>query len=181
MVFASITAMRSWRPLLILCTGLGACATPIETQISSSGAGITSPIRFSSEGRAATDEARKLVLGQLQSKGLVLDAAGEARLEVTLAARPSALALSADGKPLSPALTKKDSRRCKWQEYRLGVGLYRISDGAELYKASAAEHHCKEALNQVMPMLVDAALADLAAPRGSYIVKRVRRPLAAPN
>jgi hypothetical protein len=180
-VFASIKAMRRWGSLLTLSLALAACATPIETQVTSSGAGISSPLRFSSESRAATDEAQRLVIERLQGKGLALDAAGEARLEVTLAARPSALALSADGKALSPAYAKKDSKRCKWQEYRLGIGLYRISDGAELYKASAAEHHCKDSLQQVMPILVDAALADLAAPRGSYLVKRDQVPLALSN
>jgi hypothetical protein len=53
--------------------------------------------------------------------------------------------------------------------------MTRISDGAELFKGRAAEYHCKMTAEEAMPALVDAALADLGKPRGSYVLKRAAR------
>jgi hypothetical protein len=157
--------------LLLLLTG---CVGPIETRISSDGSTSISPARFSVEktSNIAGAAAQDLVVKALIQKGFQLADPAMHSLHVSVSDRPSDLALNAGEKTLAPAT---DKRLCAAREFRLGVTLTRIADGAVTYRAHAAEYHCKQTLSQVMPYLVDAAVKDLGSPRGSYTVKRPRR------
>jgi hypothetical protein len=53
--------------------------------------------------------------------------------------------------------------------------LTRIADGAEQFRGSASETHCKQGLSTILPLLADKAMADLGSPRGEYVLKRVIR------
>jgi hypothetical protein len=157
-------------PLLLISAS---CAGPIETRIDSAGTNELAPatIMVDESNTSENPTARGLVITALEKKGLSVTADGKLLLQVTTSERSAALSLSNGKQVLSPSAGKK---RCAKTEYRLGVALTRISDGAEIYRANAAEFHCKLALDGVLPSLVDAAMVDLGNPRGSYIVKRPR-------
>jgi hypothetical protein len=160
------------RTLLIVSSLLlAACAGPIETRIDSSGLSLVPSATFQID-EAASAAAKPLVAAALAQKGFVQAAVGEYSLQVTSSDRPAELSLKNGTETLSPSAGKK---RCADREYRLGLTLTRIADGAVVYRAHAAEFHCKLKLAEVLPALVSSALADLGAPRGAYIVKRPRR------
>lgn len=152
---------------------LGACAGPIETRVNSAGLSATAPTSFAIEpdvaGPAAGVQAK--VVQTLTARGYRLADTGVLKLHVTASDRPAGLALQSGTDELSPAAGKK---RCAKREYRVGITLTRISDGTDVYKSSAAEFHCKLGLDDALPTLVSAALADLGAPRGSYVLNRAR-------
>lgn len=156
--------------VLALSLSLAACVGPIETRVESSGETGVRPATFQT-GEAASADALPLVTAALSGRGYRSDAAGSLSLQVTVSDRPAELALQSGDTTLSPARGKK---RCAKREYRLGITLTRMSDGAAIYRGHAAEFHCKLKLAEVLPVLVESALADLGAPRGAYIVKRPR-------
>lgn len=148
-----------------------ACAGPIETRIDSVGVAAVKPTTFEI-GEAASTEALPAVVDALRQMGFQQAGAGQLSLQVALSNRPADLSLKSGSETLSPAKGKK---RCAKREYRLGVTLTRISDGTEIYRAHAAEFHCKLTLAEALPALVKSALADLGRPRGAYVVNRPRQ------
>jgi hypothetical protein len=163
--------MRLLAPLLFLL--VSACIGPIETRVDSRGAGGEQPVSFAADpdvlGPAV--DAQKLVAQALADKGYKAAEIADVSLHVTLSDRPAGLSLHSGSSVLAPTSGKK---RCAKREYRLGVTLTKIVDGSLVYQSHAAELHCKLTVEQVLPALVDAALQDIAAPRGSYTVKRPR-------
>ncbi len=97
---------------------------------------------------------------------------GALYLEVGVSARPASTALLTSGKILSSANGKKPSRNCPQLEHRVSLALTRIADGAEVYRSSAEEFHCKLPLTETLPILVEKAMADLGNPRGEYVTRR---------
>lgn len=154
---------------------LAACTAPIETRISSNGltalAGGTYVLDGSVAPGAELVIAQRLVNEALSRKGYAAADNAELNLEVTLSSRPAQLSLTMAGTQLAAA-RQRARKGCSNVEYRLGVALTRIADGVVAYQSSAAEYHCSAALNDVLPFLVDAALADLGKPAGAYIIRR---------
>ena len=163
--------MRLVAPLLFLL--VSACIGPIETRVDSRGPSGAPPVSFAADpdvlGTAV--DAQKLVSQALTIKGYRAAEMAEVSLHVTLSDRPAVLSLHSGPAVLAPNSGKK---RCAKREYRLGVTLTKIADGLLFYQSHVAEFHCKLTLAQVLPALVDAALKDIGAPRGSYTVKRPR-------
>jgi hypothetical protein len=169
--------MKRLVPSLIMISLLAACAGPIETRVMSDGqAGpITDNYVFAETAEAQSPEllqARALVVERLGARGLDAVETAALQLEVTLSSRAAILGLKQGNQVLSAPKPKKPFQSCKDREYRIGIALTRIADGAEIYRASAAVHHCKVSLAEAVPSLVNAALADLGAPKGHYVVKR---------
>lgn len=162
-------------PLLLLAS-LAGCSNVVETRISSSGQAGVSPASFSydtelpktAELQAAYDQ----VATGLAAKGLGKAETGALNLQVSLSSRPAQLALATGSGTLSPAKNKKALQSCQDKEYRLLVILTQITDGSEIYRGSAAEYHCNMPMADALPTLVNAALADVGQPRGSYAVMR---------
>jgi hypothetical protein len=160
---------------------MGGCSQTVETHVASKGQPATISGSFSfSDDKAPTPElryARSLVSDSLSKRGLTVAENAPLHLEVTLAVRPASLALgtAAGAGSLSPAKRKKPLQSCEDHDYRVGVTLTRIADGALAYQGSASEHHCNMPLAEALPGLVDAAVADLGNPRGVYSLKRVGR------
>jgi hypothetical protein len=152
---------------------LAACAGPIETRVDSAGMETINPATFvvSPDTSSLVANAQAKVAMALAERGYSPGQVGELNLQVTLSDRPAMLALQSGSQTLSPAAGKK---RCTKREYRLGITLTRIADGAQVYRASAAEFHCKLGAEDVLGNLVEAALADLGSPRGAYVIKRPR-------
>jgi hypothetical protein len=50
-----------------------------------------------------------------------------------------------------------------------------VGDGSEIYRGRAAEYHCRVAVADALPTLVNAALTDFGKPRGNYVVARKGR------
>ena len=163
--------MRIFAPFLFLL--VSACIGPIETRVDSRGTGGAEPVSFSADpdilGLAAN--AQNLVVQALSAKGYRTAEMADVSLHVTLSDRSADLSLHSGPAILAPTSGKK---RCAKREYRLGVTLTKIADGSLFYQSHAAEFHCKLTVEQVLPVLVDAALKDIGAPRGSYTVKRPR-------
>jgi hypothetical protein len=157
------------------------CAGKIETRISSSG--VQSPaaaqymISTVTETSPELRSAHKLVAANMARKGFALAKEASLHLEITLDARPAALALGGkDGaSSLSPAKKKRPLQSCEDREYRLGVTLTKVADGSEVYRGRAAEYRCKVSVSEALPTLVNAALADFGSPRGNYVLTRKGR------
>jgi hypothetical protein len=124
------------------------------------------------EAAAPNAVARDMVVAKLEEKGFTLDDAGVLQLHVAVSERDAAIALSSEKGAIAKAKRRRPLQSCADKEYRLAVALTRISDGALVYRGSAAEYHCKVKLAQAMPALVDRVLADLAAPKGDYALTR---------
>lgn len=177
---ASISAPMSRRILpLFLAIAAAGCSNIVETRVSSSGvAGLTPTTLSYDKDMSKTPElqlAYANVVEKLSQRGFKIADGGDAHLELSIASRPAALAVSAGGNTISSAKKRKALQSCADKEYRLLVVLTRISDGGELYRGSAAEYHCNMPLADILPHLIDTALADLAAPRGNYMLSRRAR------
>jgi hypothetical protein len=174
--------------LLVLTIALSACTPFVETRVSSAGGYFGDPMRgYSLASEEITSPellaAQKSVKTRLAALQFIPSDTPDLYLEVTIAKRPASLALATTGaigsSVLAPADKKKSSAKCARMEYRLGVNMTRLSDGKQRYYATASEVHCKLSLNEVLPALVDAALADLpkasADATRSYVLKRKLR------
>jgi hypothetical protein len=152
---------------------LAACTGPIETRVDSAGLANVSPGAFEVDADSSnlSENADTLVINALAQKGFRASSTASLSLQISVSNRPAAVAIQSGSATLSKAASKQ---RCADREYRLGITLTRISDGAEVYRATAAEFHCKLTLAQVLPVLVKSALADLGAPKGSYALTRPR-------
>ena len=163
--------MRLVAPLLFLF--VSACIGPIETRVDSRGLGVAQPFSFATDSDVLgpAGDARKLVAQALVAKGYRAAEMADVILHVTFSDRPANLSLHSGATVLAPTAGKQ---RCAKREYRLGVTLTKIADGSLYYQSHAAEFHCELTVQQVLPVLVDAALKDLGGPRGSYTAKRDR-------
>ncbi len=152
---------------------LAACVGPIETRVDSVGVDHFPEeiIMLDAGNLVENQQAKSLVIAALEEMSFAVRPEGGLLLQVTASQRPADLSVFNGKAELSSAAGKK---RCATKEYRLGVALTRVSDGTEIYRAHAAEFHCKQTFEAVLPMLVEAALKDIGAPRGSYTVKRPR-------
>ncbi len=162
---------------LVLMSAVAACAGPIETRIDNVGqtGAVTGTYVFVETEQAESPDllfARKLVAERLAAKGLSASDTGTLHLEVTVSSRSAILGLKQGDQALSNPKPKKPFQNCKDSEYRIGIALTRIADGVELYRGSAAEYHCQATLDDTLPGLVDAALADMGVPKGVYVLKR---------
>lgn len=166
-----LSSMRA--TFFALFLSLTACAGPIETRVDSIGQAMDRPISFvaNPEILGPSANAQLLVSAALVEKGFAATDLAQLSLDVTLSDRPADLSLHSGKATLATASGKK---LCAKREYRLGVILTKIADGVAQYQASAAEFHCKQSVEQALPFLVTAALKDMAAPRGRYVVKRPR-------
>jgi hypothetical protein len=173
--------MKQWIALIGGCALAAGCSSTIETRVSSSG--VPSPateaymISTVAEAPPELRSAYKLVATAMAQKGFVLAKEAPLHLEITLDARPAALSLGGKDGPdsLSPAKRKKPLQSCEDREYRLGLTLSKVGDGSEVYRGRAAEYHCKVAVADALPTLVNAAMADFGTPRGSYVLTRKGR------
>lgn len=173
--------MKQWIVLLGAAALVAGCASKIDTRVSSSG--IQSPAAdsymISTVGETSPElrGAYRLVATSMATKGFILAKEAPLHLEITLDARPAELSLGAKEGPdsLSPAKKKKPLQSCEDREYRLGVTLTKVNDASEVYRGRAAEYHCKVAVVEALPKLVDAAMADFGNPRGSYVLARKGR------
>jgi hypothetical protein len=154
-----------------------ACSSGVETRIHSSGTGPLSAQTYHiamAEG-ASADVRRAYVLVQdaLSAQGFAPADDAAILLQITVDSRDAALALGTIGpQNLSAAKGRKPLQNCADKEFRLGLTMTRIADGAEIYRSRVAEYHCKMPLSDAMPSMVDAAVADLGKPRGSYLIRR---------
>ncbi|MBK6707852.1 MAG: hypothetical protein IPG54_10380 [Sphingomonadales bacterium] len=168
--------------LLILPTiilGLSSCAGPIETRVVSSGAGLREPFSILAEDPPKSEtaaSARTLVLDQLAGAGYRQSDNGSLQLQVAFAERDAGIAVQTkSGETIHDVAVvkpRKPLQSCADRELRLTVTLTRIADGAELYRGSAAEYHCKARPTDVIPALVEASLDDLSSPKGAYTTTR---------
>jgi len=169
---------RNGVPFIFLALLVAGCGQTIDTRITSMGAPTATPETFmistTDETPEAVRRAYPLVTKRMTVKGYSIAKDAPLHVQVTVDARDAALALgNSDGMyALSAPKARKPLQSCADKEYRVGITLTRVADGAELYRGRAAEYHCKMTLADALPALVDAALTDLGAPRGAYIITR---------
>jgi hypothetical protein len=149
----------------------------VETRTISSGVQGINPASYvmvSPEKVASAEltSAQSQVQKRLAEKGYRPANDATLNVQVGVAARPASLSLTQPSGILGEARKKSAPSKCSWNEYRVTVVITQISNGGEVYRSSAGEYHCKESLDQTIPALVDAALADLGAPRGLAKTKR---------
>jgi hypothetical protein len=152
---------------------LAACAGPIETRVDSAGASGATPASFNIDKDAAGLIAgvQAKAVKALTDKGYSLADNGELNLQTTVSDKPASLAVKTETELRSSVV---DKTRCATREYRVAIILTKIADGSEYYRGYASEFHCKLTIEEALPSLVSAALADIGAPRGRYVVKRSR-------
>ncbi len=179
-----VLARKNWTIAAIaiaLLVSFGACTPAVITRIESKGDAISAAITPASFAiirptkivqSAELDAAQSAVVAKLTSKGFVATEPATYAVDVTLSLRPANLALAVDDGAGMQSNNKTGNKNCFNTDYRLTVGVTRIADGALLYRSSAAETHCKDALSAIVPVLVDATMADFGAPRGAYTVQR---------
>ncbi len=157
----------------VIALFLAGCTGPIETRVDSRGMTAVQPVSFAVDPMPVglRLDAQNMVAKALLGKGYSAGEMAKLSLQVTVSDRPADLSLRAGSDVLAPAAGKKS---CAKREYRLGIMLTEIANGSLYYQSHAAEYHCKQTIQQALPILVDAALKDIGAPRGSYIVKRRR-------
>lgn len=159
--------------------GLAACAGPIETRVNSAGPGVANSSTILKEEiptASAAAQARAAVIMLLADKGYRETQSGDVQLHVAFAERDAAISVKAKSADavtdIATAKMHKPLQSCADREMRLAVTLTRITDGAELYRGTASEYHCKAQMAEVLPALVTAALADLSQPKGAYKITR---------
>ncbi len=160
--------------LAILATG---CTSPIETRVSSIGENTPASSRYFWGNRISFGEANEvtqLIESRLLAKGLAIGETAPMRLDATFSALPAALKLrigngAAETTQIKPP---RKSGKCEPVEYRFGLSLSRLEDGAIYYRSNAAEYHCKGNEAAILPMLIDAALVDIGSPKGNYSILR---------
>jgi hypothetical protein len=164
---------------LLLVLGLSACAGPLETRVVSSGQGIDRPDYILQEEAPQSEpllRAHIEAMHQLADRGFMVSDKGTLKFDIAFAERDASIAvLSKSGdkvQVIAPAKQKKPLQNCADREMRLTLTLTRIADGAEVYRGSASEYHCKAQAVDVVPEMVKAAMADLAKPKGAYSIKR---------
>ena len=164
---------------ILLFLGLSACAGPVETRVVSSGQGVDRPVYILQEEAPQSElllHAHIAAMHQLADRGFMVSDKATLKFSVAFAERDASIAvLSKSGdkvQAIAPAKQKKPLQNCADREMRLTLTLTRIADGAEVYRGSAAEYHCKAQAVDVVPQLVKAAIADLAKPKGAYTVTR---------
>lgn len=169
-----------WILLISAASVLSGCSGPLETRVTSGGPGLSGAAALVDEPDAVRPHiiatARVLALAELAKRQVTVAPGADLRVEVTASERPAAYLVTAGGDRERTVLAAPKKRRplqsCADRELAVAVRLVRIADGAEAYVGRAAEFHCKAALAETLPHLVAAALADLAAPRGDYVVSR---------
>lgn len=167
---------------------LAGCASPVVTRIDaavpaplparSSFAVLTPPGETALAHRQAID----MVSAALTQRGWTMAGsapeAGDHLLFVTLSDRPATAALQAGddaGKAsavIGPAPDRKTTNGCAQRDHRLAVRLTNRVTGADVYSGSAAEYHCKAALDESLPHLVATALDGLDGSPGQRMVER---------
>jgi hypothetical protein len=169
--------MRAYFPILAASLLMASCVQKVDTRVNN--AGVSSPVAASyilvapdKVTSPAYDTAKALVAEHLAKKGYSASESGSLYLQVGVASRPASLTLKQPDITLGEASKKPSSKRCPLNEYRLTLSLTNVADGAEIYRASASEFHCKLSLETVLPVLVDAAIADLGKPKGAYVIER---------
>ncbi len=158
---------------------LVACSGPVETQVSSSGNGISGPVSILAEPGPANPvaaSAYRAVAALLAKRGIATRANGEYQLQVGVSEDASTVAIyRQDGLGKAAVATAKKPKplqSCADRQFRLTIALTRISDGALIYRGSALENHCKATLADAIPELANRALADLVSPKGVYTTTR---------
>ena len=160
---------------------LGACSGPIETRIDT--AIPAAPAKGSTyllsapEGAAAPaqNDAVALLETRLTAQGLTRTADAEAAQYVVslgVADRPADVGYSAGGAELATPKKKRALQSCADREYRITVAIQNVADGAQSYRGSASEYHCKAKFADVMPLLLDAALSGFNGQTGARVEKR---------
>ena len=166
---------------LIALVTLSACAGPIETRVVSTGQGASANTILVETTPAGAIQALayQQTLEQLQSRGFEMSDKGALQLHVAFSERDASISIKAgDGKAmtdLSLAKKRKPLQSCDDRDLKLTISLTRITDGVELYRSEAAEHHCKASVVEVLPSLISAALRDIGRPKGGYVVNRAGR------
>jgi hypothetical protein len=167
---------------------LAGCASPVVTRID---AAVPAPLPARSSFAVVTPpgdtplahrQAIDMVSAALTQRGWTMAGsapeAGDHLLYITLSDRPATAALQAGddaGKAsavIGPAPDRKTTKGCARRDHRLAIRLTDRVTGADVYSGSAAEYHCKAALDESLPHLVASALDGLDGSPGQQMVER---------
>lgn len=146
---------------------LGACAGPVETRAGYDGVGLggLSAVAVVSTEPAGgvSEQARSAVAKALGRRNVasVVAQSGEPRVTVSIAERPSSLAvLTDDGRVVSAAKRRRLLQNCEDRTQRLLLVLE--TAGAPPVRAWAEEDHCKGDFTTSLMPLAERAVAALA-------------------
>ncbi|GAB5486856.1 MAG: hypothetical protein Pars2KO_04260 [Parasphingorhabdus sp.] len=155
-------------PIAILFSG---CAGPIETRVQTiSSAQSFQPTGFQIFDVIAPNPQISAMIEQeigqsLKAKGYQESEQAPVLLSSSIAVRPASIAIRlGEGKEtrvVSDIKHNKPFQSCKDHEHRLIITMVQKDSGAQFYRGSASEYHCKADLKESLPHLVKAALSDL--------------------
>lgn len=167
-----MTRARQFMILPGVLAVLGACAGPIATRAGYDGVGLGGvgigglaavAVVSSDAAGGASDAARSAVAEALGRRNVaaVVAQSGEPRVTVSIAERPSSLAvLTDDGRVVSAAKRRRLLQNCEDRTQRLLLVLE--TPGAPPVRAWAEEDHCKGDFAASLMPLAERAVAALA-------------------
>jgi hypothetical protein len=165
--------------VLMLSLLAGACATPIETRLVSSGSGVAPGSSMTlaipeSDGAALHAETQRLFEQAFKARGRTFSDAGDYLMEFAPGQRAAAVVLSAGPTKteISPTQGRSALRSCTAQLHRVTLVVLKRETGDVAYRGEVEERHCKATLNQTLPALVEALAADLEKPAGTRVTTR---------
>ncbi|MEP3451843.1 MAG: hypothetical protein ABJN65_08815 [Parasphingorhabdus sp.] len=101
----------------------------------------------------------------LEAKGYLESKSASILLSSSIANRPASIAIQLgegeNARTVTSTKANKLFQSCKDREHRLIVTMVQRDSGAQLYRGTASEYHCKADLTLSLPHLVKAALSDL--------------------
>ncbi|MBK8374723.1 hypothetical protein [Sphingorhabdus sp.] len=164
--------------LIAILASVSACQQTVDTNIASSGTGLSRPgsIGLGDTVSALDAELLQKVTDSLARRGYLVGITPDYHLDISASHGPiSAKVIEAS----SGDRTKKKAmpwfRKCAPTVYRFGILLTDVKNGDVVYRGEASEEHCVEGDKSVFPHLADASLKDLSAPRGARVEKRSAR------
>ncbi len=153
------------------CLVAGACASPVETRLSSAGQGMTPQTQLTiltpdESGAPTNSDLNLLIEKSLTAHGYSLLPDGGHILEYAFSSRPADISLYD---------TKQSQGSAKKQIYRLTLSVRDRVSGAMLYQGAAEETHRRGTAPEAFPYLVDAVVADMSKPGVQRLLTRKGR------
>ena len=169
---------------------LAACAPSIETRIHAAGEGpdILQNAAYAfaeapGTASAAQAQARQIVAEKLATRQWRETADGAYIVTLAISVLPASLEVYETGvsrEDVRRIVQRKPKKRtllgsCAPYLHRLDIKVFRIADGSEVYAGDASEYHCKAGIDETLPYLADAALANMGKPPVSRTERRSGR------
>jgi hypothetical protein len=158
------------------------CTRPIETRVTSAGAGLPAPARIAAllpdeDGPAVDLKNQAVIEAALLRHAYIVSPNADYLFDFSLSDRPTTvgIAFSPEGSLPSVGKPGKATKSCAKRSHRMTLSVVDRKSGQSVYRGSAEEYHCRAALSESAAALADILVADLNLPQNSRVLKRQGR------